>query len=71
MENQVPEPSADRAEVLNLGAVLVLLCYKKTIWCRIVLWDHASPRQAHRRSASRHTWMAWRMPRRMLTGTRP
>ena len=26
----------------------------KTFWCRIVLWDHASLRQAHKRNASRH-----------------
>jgi hypothetical protein len=26
----------------------------KTLWCRIVLWDHAFPRQAHKRNASRH-----------------
>jgi predicted amidohydrolase YtcJ len=34
--------------------ILVLLGHKKTFWCRIVLWDHASPRQAHKRNASRH-----------------
>src|SRR2546423_173101 len=28
---------------------LVLLCYKTTDCCKIVLWVHASPRQAHRR----------------------
>jgi len=33
---------------------LVLLGHKRTFWCRIVLWDHASPRQAHKRNASRH-----------------
>ena len=33
---------------------LVLLGHKTTFWCRIVLWEHASPRQAHKRSASRH-----------------
>jgi hypothetical protein len=33
---------------------LVLLGHKRTFWCRIVLWDHASLRQAHKRSASRH-----------------
>jgi hypothetical protein len=26
---------------------------KATFSCRIVLWDHASPRQAHKRNASR------------------
>ena len=35
-------------------AVLVLLDHKRTLSCRIVLWDHASPRQAHKRNASRH-----------------
>ena len=36
------------------GSLLVLLGHKRTFWCRIVLWDHASLRQAHKRSASRH-----------------
>jgi hypothetical protein len=36
------------------GHALVLLGHKRTFWCRIVLWDHASLRQAHKRSASRH-----------------
>jgi hypothetical protein len=27
---------------------------KRTLSCRIVLWDHASLRQAHKRNASRH-----------------
>ena len=42
--------------------LLVLLCYKVTIWCRIVLWDPACRRQAHSRNALRHTWKAWRKP---------
>ena len=50
--------------------LIVLLGHKITFSCRIVLWDHASPRQAHRRSASRHTWTAWRRPRGMRTGRR-
>jgi hypothetical protein len=33
--------------------VLVLLGHKRTFRCRIVLWDHASPRQAHKKNASR------------------
>jgi pimeloyl-ACP methyl ester carboxylesterase len=33
---------------------LVLLGHKRTFWCKLVLWDHAFPRQAHKRSASRH-----------------
>jgi hypothetical protein len=45
------------------AAVLVLLGHKRTLSCRIVLWDHASPRQAHKRNASRHIWTAWRTPR--------
>jgi hypothetical protein len=53
-----------------LGDLLVLLCHKQTLWRRIVLWDHASPRQAHRRSASRHISTAWQTPRAMLTDTR-
>jgi hypothetical protein len=36
-------------------APLILLGHKQTFWCRIVLWDHVSPRQAHKRNASRHT----------------
>ena len=39
---------------LDLRDLLVLLGHKRTFWCRIVLWDHASLRQAHKRSASRH-----------------
>jgi hypothetical protein len=34
--------------------LLVLLGHKRTNWCRIVWWDHASPRQAHKKDASRH-----------------
>jgi hypothetical protein len=44
---------------------LVLLCYKETRCCRIVLWVHACRRQAHNRSALRHTWKAWRKPQGM------
>ena len=43
--------------------LLVLLGHKRTFRCRIVLWEHASPRQARKRSVSRHTWRAWRAPR--------
>jgi hypothetical protein len=35
--------------------LLILLGHKITFWYKLVLWDHASPRQAHKRSASRHT----------------
>ncbi|HXX13459.1 MAG TPA: triple tyrosine motif-containing protein, partial [Candidatus Eremiobacteraceae bacterium] len=48
--------------------LLVLLGHKRTFWCRIVLWDHAYPRQAHKRNASRHIWRAWRMLRGTKTG---
>src|ERR1700688_2748460 len=48
--------------------LLVLLGQKITFWCKLVLWDHASPRQAHKRSASRHIWRAWRPPRGTKTG---
>src|SRR2546430_1105722 len=48
--------------------VLVLLCYKTTIWCRIVLWAKTS-RQAHRSDALRHISRAWLKPQGMLTGT--
>jgi DHA2 family multidrug resistance protein len=47
---------------------LILLGHKRTFCCRIVLWDHASPRQAHKRDASRHIWRAWRSPRGTKTG---
>jgi hypothetical protein len=43
-----------RCDPENVVHVLVLLGHKRTFWCRIVLWDHASPRQAHKRDASRH-----------------
>jgi len=43
---------------------------KGTFQCRIVLWGHVSPRQAHKRDASRHILMAWRAPRGTKTGTR-
>src|SRR4051794_20404411 len=48
---------------------LVLLCYKGTNSYRIVLWVD-TPRQAHRRNALRHIWMAWRKPRGTLIGQR-
>ena len=47
-----------------LGASLVLLCYKITISCRIVLWAKRL-RQAHRNSALRHISRAWRKPQGM------
>src|SRR5215472_16055690 len=43
-----------------IDRALILLGHKRTFSCRIVLWDHVSPRQAHKRNASRHIWMAWR-----------
>src|SRR4051794_11484691 len=49
---------------------LVLLGHKTTFSCRIVLWDHTSPRQAHRRDASRRTLTVWRAPRGTKTVTR-
>ena len=52
------------------GVHLVLLGHKRTFSCRIVSWDRTSPRQAHRRDASRHISTAWRAPRGMKTGTR-
>lgn len=51
-----------------LTEALVLLCYKRTIWCRIVLWAKTS-RQAHRSDALRHISRAWLKPQGMLTGT--
>jgi len=48
--------------------LLVLPCYKRTIWCRIVLWAKTS-RQAHRSDALRHISRAWLKPQGMLTGT--
>src|SRR3989442_10577772 len=47
---------------------LVLLCYKRTIWCRIVSWAK-TPRQAHRNSALRHISRAWRKPQGMPIAT--
>ena len=35
---------------------------------RIFPWDHASPRQAHKKDASRHISRAWRQPRGTKTG---
>ena len=42
---------------------------KETLSCRIVLWEHASPRQARKRDVSRRTWMAWQPPRDTKIGT--
>jgi len=53
----VPSPWRNPPSIWRL--CLVLLCYKPTNSYRIVLWVN-TPRQAHRRSASRHIWMAWR-----------
>jgi hypothetical protein len=53
-----------------LDGILVLLGHKRTFSCRIVLWDHAFPRQAHKRNASRHISTAWPAPRGTKTGTR-
>ena len=47
---------------------LVLLCYKRTISCRIVLWAKRL-RQAHRNCALLHISRAWPKPRGMLIGT--
>ncbi len=46
------------------SAIIVLLCYKQTIGCKIVLWAK-EPRQAHNRNALRHIWKAWRKPQGM------
>ncbi len=46
----------------SVTIALVLLCYKQTFSCRIVLWDHASLRQAHNRFALRHILRAWPKP---------
>jgi len=45
-----PDPNAKALDVggFTTGSL------NKTLWCRIVLWDHAFPRQAHKRNASRH-----------------
>ena len=43
---------------------LVLLCYKLTISCRIVLWAKRL-RQAHKNYALRHISRAWRKPQGM------
>jgi hypothetical protein len=64
--------SADRASLIAsafLTLLLVLLGHKITFSCKIVLWDYASPRQAHKRDVSRHIWRAWQPPRDMKTGT--
>ena len=50
------------------GKVLVLLCYKRTISCRIVLWAKRL-RQAHRNSALRHILRAWPRPQGMAIVT--
>jgi putative ABC transport system permease protein len=44
--------------------LLVLLCYKRTISCRIVLWAKRL-RQAHRNCALRHISRAWPKPQGM------
>ena len=49
---------------------LVLLCYKVQFDVELFSWDHASPRQAHNRGASRHISRAWPTPRGMPIGTR-
>ena len=43
---------------------IVLLCYKRTISCRIVLWAKRL-RQAHRNCALRHISRAWPKPQGM------
>lgn len=48
------------------GKRLVLLCYKRTFSCRIVLWVQSVLRQAHKRNALRHLWRAWRKPQGTL-----
>jgi hypothetical protein len=47
-------PAVARPKRDIIDGLLVLLGHKRTLSCRIVLWDHASPRQAHKRNASRH-----------------
>jgi CubicO group peptidase (beta-lactamase class C family) len=47
-------PDWDYSHNMAGGGLLVLLGHKRTFCCRIVLWDHASRRQAHKRDASRH-----------------
>ena len=53
----------------NTDWALVLLCYKQTFWCRIVLWAKRL-RQAHRNSALRHISRAWPKPQGMPIVTR-
>ena len=45
---------------------LILLCYKGTISCRIVLWARKL-RQARKNGALRHISRAWPKPQGMLT----
>src|ERR1700686_262830 len=40
--------------IRQIRSFLILLGHKRTFWYRLVLWDHAILRQAHKRSASRH-----------------
>ena len=49
--------------------LLVQLCYKRTNWCRIFLWEPSLLRQAPKKNALRHIWMAWRRPQGMQTGS--
>jgi ABC-type antimicrobial peptide transport system permease subunit len=59
-----PATMATATVLLIAVAGLVLLCYKRTIWCRIVLWVKGL-RQAHRNSALRHISRAWPKPQDM------
>jgi hypothetical protein len=52
------QPTSSASGRLAKGQVL--LGYRQTCWRRIVLCDHAFPRQTHKRNASRHRQRAWR-----------
>ena len=47
------EQTSDNLLSINHGTLYYYWVTKATFSCRIVLWDHASPRQAHKRNASR------------------
>src|SRR5258708_3149727 len=66
-----PDPpfEGEQREPQPAHNLLVVLCYKETIWCRIVLWVFTLLRQAHSRSALRHTSRARDKPRGTPTGS--
>jgi tetratricopeptide (TPR) repeat protein len=66
MIDTVPEGEQAGDYLLMKARILVLLCYKRTFSCRIVLWVQSVPRQAHKRNALRHLWRAWRKPQGTL-----